>query len=152
LADRGHRVAVIHRGKTRTQIHRRVEQIFGDWQDLRERADELRRIRPEVVVDMIAFTERDAQSLVESFRGLARRLVVISSADVYRAYGRFLNLEPGPVEPTPIPEDAPLRTVLFPYRQQARGRDDFSYTYDKIPVERAVCAEPELPATVLRLP
>ena len=101
---------------------------------------------------MIAFTEADALGLVEAFRGLARRTVVISSADVYRAYGRFIGLESGPVEPTPLGEDAPLRTALFPYRQQAKGPDDFNYSYDKIPVERIVLGDPNLPATVLRLP
>ncbi len=68
---------------------------------------------------MIAYTEADATGLVEAFRGLARRTVVISSADVYRAYGRFIGTESGPIEPTPLTEDSPLRTALFPYRKQA---------------------------------
>jgi len=42
--------------------------------------------------------------------------------------------------------------VLFPYRAQAIGPDDFLYSYDKIPVERTAMTEPGLPATVLRLP
>jgi nucleoside-diphosphate-sugar epimerase len=83
---------------------------------------------------------------------LARRSVVISSADVYRAYGRFLGLGDGPIEPTPLAEESPLREVLFPYRSQAKGPDDFLYSYDKIPVERVVLGEPDLPSTVLRLP
>jgi nucleoside-diphosphate-sugar epimerase len=94
------------------------------------------------------------QSRAESTRsrGVARRIVVISSGDVYRAYGQLLGTEPGPVEPTPLVEDAPLRSVLFPYRDQAQGPDDFLYAYDKIPVERIVLSNPELPGTVLRLP
>jgi len=148
----GNEVAVFHRGQTETALPPGVEHILGDRHQLDGHAAEFRRFGPEVVVDMIAFTERDAIGLVETFRGLARRSVVISSADVYRAYGRFLGLEPGPVEPTPLTEDAPLRTVLFPYRQQAKGPDDFRYTYDKIPVERVVLGDPNLPGTVLRLP
>src|SRR5262249_34733410 len=96
--------------------------------------------------------EADALGFVRTFRGLARRTVVISSADVYRAYGRFLGIESGPVEPTPLTEDSPLRTALFPYRSQASGTGDFLYHYDKIPVERVVMGEPDLPGTVLRLP
>jgi nucleoside-diphosphate-sugar epimerase len=42
--------------------------------------------------------------------------------------------------------------VPFPYRDKAHGPDDFLHAYDKIPVERLVLADPELPATVLRLP
>ena len=95
---------------------------------------------------MIAFTERDASGLVKTFRGLARRSVVISSADVYRAYGRFLGMEPGPIEPTPLTEESPVREVLFPYRKQAKGPDDFLYSYDKIPVERVVLGDPNSPA------
>ena len=40
-----------------------------------------------------ADTESDATELVESFRGLARRPVVTSSAEVYRAYGLFLGTD-----------------------------------------------------------
>jgi hypothetical protein len=98
---------------------------------------------------MIAFTERDASELVETFRGLARRSVVISSADVYRAYGRFVGLETDPIELTPLTEESPLRTVLFPYRIQAKGPDDFLYSYDKIPVEQVVLGDPEFPGTIL---
>ena len=101
---------------------------------------------------MIGYTQDDAIGLVSAFRGLAKRSVVISSADVYRAYGRFIGTEAGPAEPTPLSEDASLRTALYPYRSQAGGPDDFVYSYDKIPVERCVLGDPELPGTVLRLP
>jgi len=152
LVDQGHRVAVFHRGRSQAELPPSVDHILGDRHDLRGYSDEFRRFAPDVVVDMIAFTEQDALGLVETFRGLARRLVVISSADVYRAYGRFLGTEPGAIERTPLTEDAPLRSALFPYRQQAQGPEDFLYTYDKIPVERVVMGDPDLPGTVLRLP
>lgn len=148
----GHEVAAFHRGRTQAELPAGVEHIVGDRHHLRVHVDELRRFAPEVVVDMLAYTEADATGLVEAFRGLARRTVVNSSADVYRAYGLFLGTEQGPVEPTPLTEDSPLRTALFPYRKQADGPDDFFYHYDKIPVERVVLGEPGLPSTVLRLP
>lgn len=152
LLDRGHEVAVFHRGRTQADLPPGVEHLVGDRHNIGAHAGEFRRLSPEVVVDMIAFTEADALGLVATFRGLARRTVVISSADVYRAYGRFLGLEEGPVEPTPLTEEAPLRTALFPYRSRAQSSDDFSSSYDKIPVERVVLGEPDLPGTVLRLP
>ncbi len=152
LADLGHEVAVFHRAQTHADLPFAVEHILGDRRDLGSHAAEFRRFGPEVVVDMIAFTEQDASGLVETFRGLARRSVVISSADVYRAYGHFLAVESGLVEPTPLDEESPLREVLFPYRKQAQGPDDFLYSYDKIPVEQVVRGDPELPGTVLRLP
>src|SRR5262245_19484956 len=152
LVGLGHEVAIFHRGRTQADLPPGVEHILGDRHDRRAHAAEFRRFGPEVVVDMIAFTEADALGLVRTFRGLARRTVVLSSADVYRAYGRFLGLEDGPAEPTPLTEESPLRQVLFPYRGQSKGPDDFLYSYDKIPVEKVVLAEPDLPGTVLRLP
>jgi nucleoside-diphosphate-sugar epimerase len=152
LVDLGNSVAVFHRGKTRAELPSSVEQVLGDRRNLEQHIPEIHSFGPEVVVDMIAFTEADAIGLVETFRGLARRAVVISSADVYRAYGRFIGLESGPVEPTPLGEDAPLRTARFPYRNQAKGPDDFLYSYDKLPVERIALGDSSLPATVLRLP
>ncbi|QEH31596.1 NAD dependent epimerase/dehydratase family protein [Aquisphaera giovannonii] len=152
LAGLGHEVAVFHRGRTRAELPAGVAEIRGDRHELRAHASEFRRLGPEVVVDMIPFTEADALGVVDAFRGLARRAVAISSADVYRAYGRFLGMEGGPVEPTPLSEDAPLRSALFPHRAQAWGPEDFLRDYDKIPAERAYLGDPELPATVLRLP
>jgi nucleoside-diphosphate-sugar epimerase len=152
LVGLGHEVAVFHRGQTQADLRVDVEHLIGDRHELGRHVAEFRRLAPDVVVDMIAFTEADAIGLVETFRGVARRTVVISSADVYRAYGRFLHIEPGPIEPTLLTEESPLRTALFPYRRQAQGTDDFFYSYDKIPVERVVLGEPDLPCTVLRLP
>jgi nucleoside-diphosphate-sugar epimerase len=152
LVSLGHEVTVFHRGRTHADLPTGVVEIHGDRHALDDHAAEFRRIGPEVVVDMIAFTEADALGVVSMFRGLARRTVVISSADVYRAYGRFLGIEGGRDESTPLSEDAPLRSALFPYRQQAQGPDDFRHDYDKIPVERAYLGDPELPGTVLRLP
>jgi nucleoside-diphosphate-sugar epimerase len=152
LVDSGHRVAVFHRGQTLAALPDAVQHITGDRHRLADRRDEFRHFGPDVVVDMIAYTEDDAVGLVATFRGLARRVVVLSSGDVYLAYGRVVGTEPGPVLPTPLTEESPLRSVLFPCRSQAKVADDFLYSYDKIPVERAVIVEPDLPATILRLP
>jgi nucleoside-diphosphate-sugar epimerase len=152
LVALGHEVVAFHRGRTQADLPSEIKHIFGDRHDLTAHASEFRRIGPEVVVDLIALTEANALGLVGTFRGLARRSVVISSADVYRAYGRFLGTEPGPIEPTPLTEESPLREALFPYRQQAQGPDDFFFSYDKIPVERVVLGDQDLPGTVLRLP
>jgi nucleoside-diphosphate-sugar epimerase len=151
LAEAGHEVLVFHRGRTTAALPPGVRTLLGDRRQLTHHAVDLRRFGPDVVVDMIAFTEEDAVSLVAAFRGVAGRLVAVSSGDVYRAYGVFTRLEQGPPEPTPIREDSPLRQVLFPYRAAATPGDD-KYDYEKILVERAVMGDAALPATVLRLP
>lgn len=147
LHEPGHQVVVFHRGQTEAELPPAIHHIHGDRRRLPDFADELRRFGPEVVLDMAAYTEQEARTVVDTFRGLARRLVVISSQDVYRAYGRFHGSEPGPAEPVPLTEEAPLRERLYPYRGQGRGLDD----YEKILVEQAA-ASPDLPSTVLRLP
>jgi nucleoside-diphosphate-sugar epimerase len=101
---------------------------------------------------MIAFFESHARQLLDVFRGVAERSVILSSGDVYRVYGVFHESELGHVEPVPLAEDAPLRQHLYPYRASAKGPNALAYHYDKIPVERTVLSELSLPATVLRLP
>jgi nucleoside-diphosphate-sugar epimerase len=105
---------------------------------------------------MFSMVESDARAVVRSFKGIARRAIVISSQDVYRAYGVLHGIEPGPPEPVPLAEDAPLRQRLYPNRREAAGASDdplrWDDDYDKILVERVFLGEPELPGTILRLP
>jgi nucleoside-diphosphate-sugar epimerase len=72
-----------------------------------------------------------------------RRWIVISSVDVYRAFGALNNEQE--TDPVPIDEESPVRPERYPYRGKMPGMDD----YDKLDVE-----ETYLPrgATVLRLP
>ena len=51
-----------------------------------------------------------AAALMDTFRGVARRVVVISSIDVYRASGVLHGTESGQLEPVPLTEDSALRT------------------------------------------
>ena len=148
LLAAGHRVAVFHRGETEAGLPPAVEHLHGDRARLADFADQLHALLPDVVIDMTAYTEQDAKTAGAALRGVARRLVVLSSQDVYRAYGRLHRKEPGPPEPVPFAEDAPLREQLYPYRGTGRGLDD----YEKILVEREVAAHAILPATILRLP
>ncbi len=153
LVARGHEVAVFHRGQTNADLPDSVQHLHGDRARLTNFAADFRQFGPDVVLDMSAYTEEDGRTLVELFSGMARRLVAISSGDVYRAYDRFRKVDPGLPDPTPLTEDSPLRDRLYPYRQNAKAPTDFAYTYEKILMERAVQSAPDtLPATVLRLP
>ena len=152
----GHEMAVFHRGQTEAELPPGVEHLHGDRADLSGLAGDFARLAPEVVVDMRPLTERDARAVVDAFAGIARRLVALSSGDVYRAFDVLRGVESGPPDAVPLAEDAPLRPRLYPYREQPprapddpqRWRDD----YDKILVERVVLGNPDLPGTVLRLP
>ena len=104
------------------------------------------------MIDMIAYTEEDALSLLRSVKGFVKRVLIVSSADVYRAYDRWRKVYGGPLELVPLTEDAPLREALYPYRDKAKGPADWLYHYEKILVEKAALSDPDIEGTVLRLP
>ncbi len=155
LHDQGHTLWLFHRTPGDARLPA-VEHIFGDRYRLADHAAAFRAIQPEVVIDMIPLTQEDAAAVMRLFRGLAGRVVAISSQDVYRAYGRVNGTEPGPSDPVPLTEDSPLRERLFPYRKETPRtiNDPWHWLddYEKILVERAVMSDPDLPGTVLRLP
>ncbi len=129
-----------------------MKHILGDRRHLADFADELKRFAPQIVLDMIPRTEQDARGVMGIFKGIAQRVVALSSQDVYRAYGKLIRIEFGPVESVPLSEDAPLRRKLYPYRKLAQRPDDDLYHYEKILVERVFMGDPQLPGTLLRLP
>ncbi len=148
LVEEGHDPILFHRGQTHADLPKGVRTILGNRHHLEDFADPLRKLAPDVVIDMFPITELDARRVAGVFHGHAGRLLAISSADVYRAYGRLLGLEKGPPDPSPLTEDSPLREKLYPYRGRMPNLND----YEKILVERVVMGTPDLPGTVLRLP
>ena len=153
IVARGHEVTLFHRGKTHSDQLPEVPRLHGDRADLASFAPVFADLRPEVVLDMMPYCEDEGSQLLRLFRGVARRIVAISSCDVYRAFDRFSGRDPGPPDPTPLTEDSPLRDRLYNYREEGMTPTHRGYWNDKILMERAVQADPErLPATVLRLP
>jgi nucleoside-diphosphate-sugar epimerase len=142
LAGAGHEVVVFHRGLTAPDLPESVERSRGDRKDLESFAGEFRRIAPEVVLDMIPMNEEEARNLVGVFEGVSRRVVAVSSQDVYRAYDRVTGRAAGPPDRIPLTEDAPLREKLYPYERE--GVED----YEKILVEKVVMGIPSLPGEV----
>jgi nucleoside-diphosphate-sugar epimerase len=152
LVDAGCDVAIFHRGESEPELPAAVRHIHGDRRELSTFVPAFRSFDPDVVVDMRPMTEDHARQLVSTFAGLAKRSVVISSADVYRAYGRLNLTEPGPPDPVPLREDAPLRKQLYADRNaKPHDRTEILEHYDKMLVERVVSSEPRLPAAILRL-
>jgi nucleoside-diphosphate-sugar epimerase len=141
LAEWGHEVVVFHRGEHELNLPDGVRHLHGDVSEIAPRSKELRALAPDVVLDMLAFRREDAER-VKMFRGVAARGVVISSVDVYRAFGRIWRTEPGPPDPTPLTEASPLREQL-----SVDGP-----AYDKTGVERELAGDDELPVTIVRYP
>lgn len=152
LVALGHRVTVFHRGRTAAPLDASVTRLRGDRRQLGAHLAELRALRPDVVVDMIAFARHDALDLLEVFAGHAGRAVVVSSCDVYRNFGGLIKIESHPPDPLPLTETAPLRQRHFPFRAQAAGPNDWAYDYDKIEVEAVLRAAESLPTCLVRMP
>jgi nucleoside-diphosphate-sugar epimerase len=155
LVQAGHSVAVIRRGAE--PVEGATTTIQADHRRLEEVRDRIAGVQPEVAIDAILSSGHQAERTVRVLAGVAGRLVVLSSQDVYRATSILHGLEPGPPEPVPLTEESALRSRLQPYPPSVldRLRVVFSWLeddYDKILVERAAGADPRLPATLLRLP
>lgn len=153
LIARGHEITLYSRGISKTPLPR----MTGTRDELPGHIEEFRKLSPDVIVDFILSSGRQAQLLMNTFRGIAARVVVLSSGDVYRACGILHGLEGGPLQPVPLNEEAELRSSANVYRPELLDqlRSLFPWLdqeYDKIPVERTVMGDPQLPGTVLRLP
>ena len=152
LVEGGCSVTVFHRGSVETDLPSGVRHIHGDRDHIASYVQEFRDAAPDVVVDMKPMSEVHARGLVATFGGLVERVVIVSSSDVYRAYGRLNLTEPGPPDPIPLTEDAPKRERLYADRNaNPHDRAESLDLYDKILVERVVTAEPHFSTAILRL-
>lgn len=149
LREKEHSVTVFHRGNTEHELSQAVPHIHGDFANLADFKDEFRQLQLDVLLYVRAIGEADMQLVTDVFRGLVPRLVMVSSCDVYQAYGKLIKLESGEPDLQPLNEDASLRSVLYPYKKLGSPIGD---RYDKILAERIALNDPALPGTVLRLP
>lgn len=157
LLGRGHQVAVYHRGQAKTILPEGVHHILGERHNLEASRSAFQDFAPDIVVDFILASGWQAKTTLDAFRGIAGRVVALSSGDVYRAAGILHGTEPGPLQPLPLTEDSDLRTqgqtyrkdVLEALRQTLPWLED---DYDKISVERAILSDSEMVGTILRLP
>jgi nucleoside-diphosphate-sugar epimerase len=155
LQQSGHQITIFHRGKAAAP--QGAEEILGDRQFLQDHQPEFRRQKFDVVVDFVLSSGRQAQQLMDTFRGITPRVVALSSMDVYRAWGVFYRSEAGGLQELPLTEGSDLRTSRVKYPPDALKRAQSIYNwmdaeYDKIPVEQAILSDSKLSGTVLRLP
>lgn len=152
LLEQHHEITMFNRGETMSGMTPRVNHIRGDRENILSFSGDFERISPDVVIDMIAYTESGASNVTKALRNIAQRLIVLSSMDVYLAYDIFRGVIEAPPCPTPFDEESPLRTNLYPYRAKAESEDDLLYNYEKIDVERICANASGLMTTILRLP
>jgi nucleoside-diphosphate-sugar epimerase len=140
LAGRGHDLLLVHRGE-----HEPVGWLDAEHLHVNRRAltrADLIAFGADVVVDTSAMTRADAEVAVDALPQAAR-IVVLSSMDVYGAYGDLLAGRA--TAPVPLGEESPVRSSRYPYRGRYEGMDD----YEKLDVEDVYRARM---ATICRLP
>ena len=156
LLDSGHSVAIFHRTAD-PLIDSQIVRIQGDRNRLAEYREKIQRFSPDVIIDLILSSGEQAHQLMSTSRSLARRVVALSSMDVYRAWGVLQGSEPGPLQPIPLTEDSPVRTnrQLYSPETVKMMQSIFGWLdngYDKVAVEEAILNSSDTAATVLRLP
>lgn len=152
LLELGHQVAVLNRGLAPLEPPSGVVRIRGDRDDLAASRTEISAFEPEIVLHNVVVKEAHVEGALEALRGIAQRLVMVSSCDVYRAYGRLTGTEPGPPDPMPLDENAPLRESRYPYRDRFPDAAHPLHWYDKIPAEERAFSDSTITGVVLRLP
>lgn len=141
LITLGHELALFNRGNK--LLNHNIQTIKGDKNDLFSYRDEFIAFNPDVVLHMNAYTKQDAEIAMGIFGDISDRVVVISSMDVYSAYGILLGLENNEIKATPLSEESSLRSKLYP----------FGGEYEKILVEDIVMNHStKISGTILRLP
>ena len=142
LLGAGHDVVVIHRGEHEPPDLPDVRHLHCDRRRLGDIAADLVAFDPEVFVDTGAASAANTEPVIAAIPAGARP-VVLSSIDVYEAYGQLH--QGGHAQPMPITETSPVRSERYPYRGRVPGMDD----YEKLDVEERYL---DRGATVLRLP
>lgn len=103
LLDRGHRVAIFHRGTHELdEMPREVEHIHGDPHFLESIAESLKGR----AFDLVVATYGRIRLVVEAVRNKTGRLIAVTGAPAYLGYFIPGHLKPFGL-PVPVPEDAP---------------------------------------------
>jgi nucleoside-diphosphate-sugar epimerase len=142
LAATGDEVLVVHRGNLEPDDMPPLQHLHADRMDVGAHRKALAAFEPDAAVDCRALTRADSEIVLDALPNHLR-MVVISSIDVYRAFGA-LNQEIE-TDPVPLDEDSAVRPTRYPYRGQMPGMEH----YDKLDVEDVYLARG---ATSVRLP
>jgi nucleoside-diphosphate-sugar epimerase len=142
LAGSGHEILIVHRGELEPNDMPPVRHLHTDRPGLASHREEIASFKPEAAIDCRALTRADAEQALEA-APKDMRWIVISSLDVYRAFGAVNNHQE--TDPVPLDEESPVRQERYPYRGKMPGMEQ----YDKLDVEETYLPQG---ATVVRLP
>lgn len=140
LVGRGDEVLLVHRGSTEPDGLPDCPHLHTDRRDFAAVADRVRAFAPDGVIDTLAMSRADADAVLPHLPDAP--IVLLSSMDVYRAFG--LLLTDGEGEPLPLDETSAVRENRYPYADSGERPND----YDKLDVEPSYL---DRGAAVLRL-
>jgi nucleoside-diphosphate-sugar epimerase len=143
LLGLGYEVTVFHRGTREPWQAAGAEHVHGEFHRLPEYVAGLSRLLPDVVVDVSPGIGKKGHGVFH-FAGIARRAVVLTSMDVYRAMLVLWGVDSVP-QAMPVNEQSELRDQPSPDLTP-------DLEFDNLMVEEAVRARPDFPVTVLRCP
>ncbi|MGH2499608.1 MAG: NAD-dependent epimerase/dehydratase family protein [Candidatus Limnocylindria bacterium] len=144
----GHEVVVAHSGQHEPPEDLGARHVHGDRDDLVAPDGPVSRTGADVIVDTRTKVENAASVAACARAAGARRLIVVSSSDVYKYFVTGSGYESAggratlPAQTLPITEDAPRRTAPYPWAPPG---------HDNAAMERAIeAARHDLNVTVIR--
>jgi len=139
LHDHGHEQLLVHRGEHEPDgAGRLADHLHADRRDLPHLRGAVADFDPEALVDTGAMSAADAEAALAAV-GDGTRLLVLSSMDVYRAFGAML--AGTETDALPLDETSPVRPERYPYRGHPRlGGEAWLQEYEKLDVEAAYLA------------
>ena len=143
--DADHDVLVYHRGSSEPDRDPKLPHLHGSTLEIGQHVQSIKSFAPDGVIDTTLFMAKTIDTVIDAIDGLCERYILISSGDVYRAYGVLHRTEPGPLQAMPVDETAELRTQ--------RGFDSVATEFeDNLYAERADLSQDRVPTTIIRAP
>src|SRR5438067_13747518 len=85
FVENHYEVSLFHRNKLEDELNIKVKEIIGSRNDILKYRNEFLSFGPDLVIDAIAYAAQDIWALQKAIKGVSERLVLLSSADVYKA-------------------------------------------------------------------
>ena len=85
LLSKGHKLTLLNRGKTKTElpVNKNLNFVYSDRNDKRTLSELASKQKFDVVYDMIAYDENDSQIAVDVFKNKIGRFIHCSTISVY---------------------------------------------------------------------
>jgi nucleoside-diphosphate-sugar epimerase len=101
LAQTGHQVVILNRGKTKAILPAGVERVYADRTDHAQMRDVLGAVDVDAVIDVSAYLKSDVELMIDIFRGRIAHYIFISSTVIYASTDLLPIDENHPVERGP---------------------------------------------------